>query len=248
MKQIIWNANELKHMKKIFQRKLTISINENNELTQKTDNQSMSVIGGYTKKLINNLGNEIEELFYTNNTEEINKVLEKASMIKADSNNKLHYGFITVISKVDKNNKAEIFTVFNEIISLHEHFIHQVAQESIENIEDFNEIKAKITSISKRDELPIEYFEIKNRINAVFNYSNGVVESPLFKNLLTKLDSMIVSKLVVKMNSILATKIKRDEQEKQNDYTEYRNGITKKYQKDHLESIKYTGGKIYYSK
>lgn len=248
MKEIIWNANELKHMKKVFQRKIIISIDENNELTHKTDKQSISAIGGYTKKIIDSLGNEIEELFYTNNVEEIYNVLEKASSIKFDANNTLHFGLINVLSKVDKNNKAEIFTVFNEIVSLYEHFIYQVAKESIENIEDFDEIKTKITLISKRKELPAEYFEIKRRINAVFNYTNGVVESPLFKNLLTKLDSLIVNKLVIKMNSILGLRIKKDEHEKQNDYTEYRNGLTKKYQKGHLESIKYTGGKIYYSK
>jgi len=161
---IIWTKDELRNIKKIILTKISIKVNENNELVRgaSTINYNATNNSLYTEVI-----DELNKLFYMKDREKISEILTKASQIKADPNNKLHYGLVTTLSKINPNKHEEIFIVFKEIIAQYEKSINNIVTKianSSDNIDELKEIIKNINNTSEMQEL-----EKLNKINEIIN-------------------------------------------------------------------------------
>ena len=162
---IIWTKDELKKIKKIILLKINIKVNENNELirgTSTTINYNATNNSLYTEVI-----DELNKLFYMTDREKISEILTKASQIKADPNNKLHYGLVTTLSKINPNNHEEIFIVFKEIIAQYEKSINNIVTKIANNVDNIDELKERIKNINNAEES--QDLERLNKINEIIN-------------------------------------------------------------------------------
>ena len=96
MNNIIWTKEELIKIKKLILKRTGLFFNDNNTLEYNPLNEYK--INSYQEELI--LG--INELLNIKERSEIDRILTKYSKVEFDSNNKLHYGLISTLSKINK--------------------------------------------------------------------------------------------------------------------------------------------------
>ena len=127
MKNIIWNKDELKEIKKIILKSTNLKLNEDGEFVQLYSTQTFSYFYKGRKPLYLSVSDELIDLFYVTYKEKVIDVLKMTSDKKVDFNNKLHFGLITTLSKINTNKPEEIFIIFRQIASLYDHIIYNVA-------------------------------------------------------------------------------------------------------------------------
>ena len=96
---VIWNKKELKEIKAVILTRVSLKLDENNDLMERKAVPSNCAIGQYA---YNNLINEITSLYYFNDKKVIDDTLERASKVNFDISNPLHFGLISALSKIDK--------------------------------------------------------------------------------------------------------------------------------------------------
>lgn len=241
MSNIIWTKEELKKIRKIILTSANLKLTEDAELIElPTSYYNTRSTSSYAKE-----ANELKKLFYCTNKEQIIDILTKASEIKAEPNNKLHYGFITTLSKINPENPEEIFIIFREIISQYDKSISGISLKIIEKLDNIDEVKNRIREISHSTEITAEEELIKREIEKVFSFANGVPSDKLFASLIEDLDSQIKPKLLTRMkrtiNSTANAQNNNRIQECQSCSMEYK----RKFQRKHLDKLKRKGEKIF---
>lgn len=233
MNNIIWTKEELKNIKKIILNKCNLKLNDNNEIeTFTTDNNFYHP----NISLFAFVKDEFEELFYINNENKIDEILTSASQTKVDLNNKMHIGFISNISKVNPTKREEIFIVFREIIALYERTINTYANSIVKECDNTDKALELLKEIINSD---TEYVSlIKNDIKEIFTFANDIDECNLFASLIEKLNSMIKSRLIVKMKDVINNIIKTEDAQKKNYTREYKASFYTKYQREQLDQVK----------
>lgn len=228
MKNIIWNEKELKNIKKIILTKLSLKLNEDGELVDSPNNKCFNYLNT-RNSLFPDVTEELKDLFYITDKDEIIKVLNMTSDIKADPNNRLHFGFITTLSKINPENHEEIFTIFREIIALYEIAINNVSKKIWYDINNTELSQKKLREISNSTEITTEELLVKKEIEKVFIFANGVTESELFIPLLNKLDSNIKSKMIGILNLLINNDLKTKNKKAKDDTYGCKTKIYKKY-------------------
>ena len=126
MNNIIWTKEELIKIKKLILKRTGLFFNDNNILEYNPLNEYK--INSYQEELI--LG--INELLNIKERSEIDRILTKYSKVEFDSNNKLHYGLISTLSKInlnkDKDYYIQIFIILKEIICQYERIIKEESE------------------------------------------------------------------------------------------------------------------------
>lgn len=209
MKEIIWNKEQLINIKRIILSRANIRLTDELEFEHTAGFNGFRATG---KSLYVELHDELEKLFFTTDKEEIKRVLLKASFVKVEENN--NYGFLTNISKVRSSNLEEIFFIFKEIISQYEKAIDMVVKKSLDGVDSLDEAKKKIKEIQDSTEETVEERLVKIVANKVFIRSNGVTDSPLFESLFEKIETLIKSKIISRMQSIVSVQSRQEEKRK----------------------------------
>lgn len=200
MNNILWNKEQLKNIKAIILSRASLKLTEDLVFEHR-------VLSGYNsfpkigKPLYVEVQDELIDLFYTTDEKEIKNVLFNASQIKLDETNNI--GFLNNISKVSPSRLEDIFVIFKEIISQYEKAIDLVAKNTLGNYDNLKDAKNRIKEISESAEETFEEKLIKTIINKVFIQANGVTESVLFENLINKINSLVKTKLICRMQSII---------------------------------------------
>lgn len=220
MNNIIWNKDELKRMKTIILKKSNLKVNEDDELVQLYTSTTGNSFYHPSTSLYCSVNEELKNLFYTNDIEEINKVLSMASQVKADPDNKLHFGLINTLSKINPDNKEEIFIIFNEIVAMYESAIALESRLVANHLDNIFDTKKRI-----EDEINYNLssdIKIKKYIEEILKFDNGITQSELFMPLIDKLNSLIKPRFVFKIKQLVANNIKRNESQKRNDFNSYK--------------------------
>lgn len=220
MNNIIWNKEELKRIKTIILKKSNLKVNEDKQLVQLYTSTTGNSFYHPSTSLYCSVNEELKNLFYTNDIEEINKVLSMASQIKVDPANKLHFGLINALSKINPENKEEIFIIFNEIIALYESVISLKARLAMNYFDNIEDAKKRIENEINGD--LCGDIIIKNYIEQILKFDNGITQSELFKPLIDKLNSLIKPRFILKMKQLVANDVKRNESRKRNDFNSYK--------------------------
>ena len=241
MKNIVWSKEELKNIKKIILNRASFRLTDDFELI----NQNNTVYN-YNKANTSYVAvsDELEKLLYTENKEEFTEVLAKASKVKVDLDNILHYGLIMSLSKINPNKKEENFIIFKEIVAQYDKSISYVANKIVENLDSEN-IKLIISNINNSQVETQEEILIKKEIQKVFAYTNGVTEDKIFTSLIEKLNKQIKHKLIKKLEAIRASRIKTEMYEKDHGFERTRLNFTKQYQKANMSKLKKRNAKFY---
>lgn len=245
MNNIIWTKNELKDIKKIILKSSNLKLNEDGEFVQLFTPQYFSYSYKRRKPLYLLVSDELIDLFYVTNKEKVIEVLNMTSGIKVDFNNRLHFGLITALAKININNPAEIFIIFRQIASLYDHIIYNIATKTVESFYDIGQAKERMKEINNSTEVTTEELLVKQEIEKVLSYTNGVTESELFIPLISKLNSLIKSRLITCMEQIITNNIKKNINIMKRDTQEYKYNLKRKYQKSHLSYLKENSEKIY---
>ena len=233
----IWNKNELKEINKIIYSKNVNIVCTDDEVTfcRRTKN---SYVNFTHSGLTNDLLDTFEFLLTNTNKDEIDRILTKYSKVNFDINNKLHFGLISSLSRLDLNKSdkyyPQIFTIAKELVGQYERVISSVINNSFANITDTNIIKDKIENIKQN--VSSEEKQVNFLIQKIFNETNGLNNEVLFKDIINKCNSKIKDSLLSKAYILLGKIAKNNESEKTIDvkqhYSEFTNKRLHKEQKN----------------
>lgn len=201
---MIWNKNELKEINKILHTKVATVSYENNEVIlkkKKVDNFT----NNFNSVFSNELYDTISLIFSSATKEEIDNILTKYSSVEFDINNRLHYGLISSLSKINltKDDKyyIQIFVIVKELIGQYERVIASVINESFANINDINVIQEKINNIKQG--VSNEEKQVNFLMQKIFAQTNGLDNDELFKDVINNCNSKIKNCMLTKANIIL---------------------------------------------
>lgn len=236
MNNIIWTEKELKKIKQIILTRANLKISDNLELVSSLPSDVMQLYNLKGSTIYEEVSEELIELFNINDREKITEILTKASQIKVDFSNRLHFGIISTLSKMKPENHVEIFNIFKEIVAQYNKSATNVANKITANLNNSEEIKDKINEIKNSTEETYEEKLVKNEIRKVFMFSNGVTEDELFKSLINKLDNNIKSKLLIALDRILVSTAKAEFHNKDSERGLY--GLKDRFQHKNMDLIK----------
>ena len=242
----IWNKNELKEINKIIYSKNVNIVCTDDEVTfcRRTKN---SYVNFTHSGLTNDLLDTFEFLLTNTNKDEIDRILTKYSKVNFDINNKLHFGLISSLSRLDLNKSdkyyPQIFTIAKELVGQYERVISSVINNSFANITDTNIIKDKIENIKQN--VSNEEKQVNFLMQKIFNESNGLNNEALFKDVINKCNSKIRMCLLSRANYYLAMLNEKKAHDKLVDVNNHKNEFREKYCKKSLNTRKkYYGGYI----
>lgn len=227
MKNIIWNEKELKNIKKIILTKLNLKLNEEGELVYSPNNNCFNYLNTRNSLFPESI-DELKDLFYITDKNKVIEVLNMTSDIKADPNNRLHFGFITTLAKINPENHEEIFTIFREIIALYEITINNISKKIWYDINNTELVQEKLREISNSTEITTEELLVKKEISKVFIFANGITDSELFAPLFNKLDSNIKPKMIGILNLLINNDLKSKNKKEKDDAYGCKSKIYKK--------------------
>lgn len=242
MNNIIWTKEELTKIKKIILKRTGLFFNDNNTIEYNPLNEYK--INSYQEELI--LG--INELLNIKERSEIDRILIKYSKVEFDSNNKLHYGLISTLSKININKDndyyIQIFIILKEIICQYERIITEVAEKSFSKYTNSKELKERIQLINNGIAIE-EINEINLLLNKTFNDSLNINNEEVFKEVISKCNSTIKQKLISRANNIVKNLANYEEIARNKDAGQHKSDFRKKYRHEVLGTIKkYHGGKF----
>lgn len=244
----IWTNEDLKQIKKTFYSNFILKQESENTFTlnYKTNNPYF-ITELYNEKI----KASIEKIFELTNKDEIDKIIRKYSNTKFDSNNRLHYGLISTLSSLnvpelnmdDSTYCTQIFVMLKEIISQYERIIKLVIDKFFNNITEPDEIKMYLNKI-KKGELELDK-EVLFLMQKVFSYTNGLNNEPIFKELITESNDKINSRIIIKVNALLANSVRINEIKKNIDAHNSKMESYRKYEISILETRKkHNGGNL----
>ena len=211
----IWTNEDLKQIKKVFKAKLILKQESDNVFTLNCKEITSYSIKGGSDNNTKLLSNVIKNLFELTNKDEIDRIIRKYSNTEFDSNNSLHYGLISTLSKLtipelnidDSTYCTQIFIILNEIISQYDRIITLVTNRFFRNITEPDEIKIYLDKI-KNNELELDK-EVLFLMQKVFSYTNGLNNEPIFKELITECNNEIKQKIISRVNALLSDEIRK---------------------------------------
>ena len=247
----IWTDEDLKQIKGILQSKMILKKEKDSTLKLINNKNNEYLLKGEYNVYSNILYNEVVKLLELNNKEEIEKLLKKHYKTEFDSNNRLHYGLISTLSKLNVPELTidnptyctQIFIILKEIISQYERVIKLVTDKFFNNITDSDEIKMYLSKI-KNGELELDK-EVLFLMQKIFSYTNGLNNEPIFEKLITESNDKINLRIISKVNVLLANSVRINEIKKNVDANYYKLEFNRKYRASILETRKkYNGGSL----
>ena len=234
---VIWNKKELKEIKAVILTRVSLKLDENNDLMERKAVPSNCAIGQYA---YNNLINEITSLYYFNDKKVIDDTLERASKVNFDISNPLHFGLISALSKIDKDDRAGVFVIFKEIVSQYQRVIDTNVKQLYGNydIDDLTYLYETIKDSKEQTE--IEKI-VNETMSKIFSYSNGINECELFKSLCDSQNNKVKDNILKKISDIIASKAKIKEAEQFNIISGHKSDFGKKIETRYKREIKEHG-------
>lgn len=251
MTNTIWTNEELKQIKEILQSKMIFKKEKDGAIRLIDNRDNNQPFKGEYDVYSKILYNETVKLLESNDKEEIEKLVKKHSKTEFDSNNRLHYGLISALSRLNvpesttKNStySTQIFIILKEIIGQYERIIKLVVDKYFNSITDPDEIRMYLNKI-KNGELELNK-EVLFLIQKVFSFTYKLNNEPIFKELINECNSKINLRIVNKVNTLLANAVKINQTKKTTDANFHKEQFRQKYRAHILETAKkYYGGKL----
>ena len=251
MTNTIWRNEELKQIKEILQSKMIFKKEKDGTIRLIDNRNNNQPFKGEYNVYSKILYNETVKLLESNDKEEIEKLVKKHSKTEFDSNNRLHYGLISALSRLNvpesttKNStySTQIFIILKEIIGQYERIIKLVVDKYFNSITDPDEIRMYLNKI-KNGELELNK-EVLFLMQKIFSFTDKLNNEPIFKELINECNSKINLRIVNKVNTLLANAVKINQTKKTTDANYQKEQIRQKYRARRLGTAKkYYGGKL----
>ena len=251
MTNTIWTNEELKQIKEILQSKMIFKKEKDGTIRLIDNRNNNQPFKGEYNVYSKILYNETVKLLESNDKEEIEKLVKKHSKTEFDSNNRLHYGLISALSRLNvpesttKNStySTQIFIILKEIIGQYERIIKLVVDKYFNSITDPDEIRMYLNKI-KNGELELNK-EVLFLMQKIFSFTDKLNNEPIFKELINECNSKINLRIVNKVNTLLANAVKINQTKKTTDANFHKEQFRQKYRARILETAKkYYGGKL----
>lgn len=251
MANTIWTNEELKQIKEILQSKMIFKKEKDGTIRLIDNRDNNQPFKGEYNVYSKILYNETVKLLESNDKEEIEKLVKKHSKTEFDSNNRLHYGLISALSRLNvpesttKNStySTQIFIILKEIIGQYERIIKLVVDKYFNSITDPDEIRMYLNKI-KNGELELNK-EVLFLMQKVFSFTDKLNNEPIFKELINECNSKINLRIVNKVNTLLANAVKINQTKKTTDANFHKEQFRQKYRAHILGTAKkYYGGKL----
>lgn len=251
MTNTIWTNEELKQIKEILQSKMIFKKEKDGTIRLIDNRNNNQPFKGEYNVYSKILYNETVKLLESNDKEEIEKLVKKHSKTEFDSNNRLHYGLISALSRLNvpesttKNStySTQIFIILKEIIGQYERIIKLVVDKYFNSITDPDEIRMYLNKI-KNGELELNK-EVLFLMQKIFSFTDKLNNEPIFKELINECNSKINLRIVNKVNTLLANAVKINQTKKTTDANFHKEQFRQKYRARILGTAKkYYGGKL----
>lgn len=241
MNNIIWNEKERKYINRLILMPANMTFDENLDLVKqdyKSYNAYKSKINVYDKFL-----EGLKNIYYINDREQVENILNSASKVEVDPNNKFHYGLITSLSKINPKNHYEIFNIYKELIAFYEHTIYNIAYMVFSNKSIEDGLK-RIKEIKNTNEVTLEEKLIKKNINYTLSFSNHIFEDELFLPLIESLNNYIKERLITRAKEVVGVNVRIKEHNKLEECYSYKQDFRSKSIKKMIH--KNTKNMLYY--
>ena len=251
MTNTIWTNEELKQIKEILQSKMIFKKEKDGTIRLIDNRDNNQPFKGEYNVYSKILYNETVKLLESNDKEEIEKLVKKHSKTEFDSNNRLHYGLISALSRLNvpesttKNStySTQIFIILKEIIGQYERIIKLVVDKYFNSITDPDEIRMYLNKI-KNGELELNK-EVLFLMQKIFSFTDKLNNEPIFKELINECNSKINLRIVNKVNTLLANAVKINQTKKTTDANFHKEQFRQMYRARILgPAKKYYGGKL----
>lgn len=218
MKSVIWNEEEIKYINKEVLSPANLKVDEHLNLIK----PEIKGYVNYKKKILiyNKFFNELSNIYYFTDRNKIEEILTRASEVKFDPNNQLHWGLIKSLSNINPSNHYEIFIIFNEIIGKYDSIINSVATKAY----------TKLDKNSTIDLISLEE-EVLNIMNYILSFSNQVFENELFLPLIDSLNGYIKERLMVRIREKYGFEVRYKEYIEHKADIEYHKDLSTKIRK-----------------
>jgi len=195
----IWNSTDLKKIDKIILKRANLTaINNQVSIRNKRFGRSQFIFFAF-----DDICNELNRLIQYKDQEDISNTLNLITELK-----NIKYSnpprLIKFLQNIDTNDNSQIFIIFREILIQFEIIVTEIANKAFENLNNY-ELNDKINKLSK-NETTEEEILIKNKLDQIFNSTNGINESKLFKPLIDLCYKNIKIKLLIDLKNILTSK------------------------------------------
>lgn len=214
---IIWTKEELTKIKTRILSPAKMIINENNKSIEQREETTTTSYTAFKE--------EIENLLFIQDRNIIKETLNEASKVKANTENPLHLGLVSSLSKINTTDDTQIFEILKQIISQYERIISQVLKKSVNDMnlslqDRIKKLNSKLDEINSNIETDEEN-EIKEIMSTIFNYTNNIDKNPLFSSVIEKYDIIIKKRIKSHLISSLKSAGKLDDRIKESDFREY---------------------------
>ena len=195
----IWSSADLKKMDKIILKRANLTtINNQVSIRNNRFGKSQFIFFAF-----DDICNELNRLIQYKDKEDISNTLNLINGLK-----NIEYSnpprLIKFLQTIDTSDNSQIFIIFREILIQFEIIVTEVANKVFENL-DNDELNDKIDKLY-RNEITDEEILIKNKLDKIFNLTNGINESKLFKPLIDLCYNKIKIKLLIDLKNILTSK------------------------------------------
>ena len=210
MEMILWTNDELKRIKPILN-KFNLKLNDDYSISEIKPINSTNIYFRFYHNEIQDL----ETLFYFTDRKSITETLKLTSQIRyLVARNKKHpfvSGLLTDLARIDINDDTEIFTIFIGILSLYKKTSYNYAKKIVDCLKEPELIREKINKIKNSDIETPEEKHLKDYINKKLSFTNGIIDSEIFKPMIEKYNSNIKNNLVSDLKKNMQRLLRKNE-------------------------------------
>ena len=240
---IIWNKEELVRIKDFLKRNnLEFSDDENYDIVISDKYKHATIF--LPTYLYHCHG--LNDLVWYQDKGEIYSVLKKTIpiryIVKNNKDNPICNGLLTALVNINPNDATEIFVIFKELLSQYVRVSYNMAEHITRNLNDPKLIKEIIEEIKNNPLDTKEELYIKNYMNKLFTYTNGIFDSDIFRPIIDECNNNIRTDLIYNIYRKCVVYAKQNKIVKDSTYSSYLSDLFAKLRKNNIITNKYSKG------
>lgn len=235
----VWNVNELEKIT-CFLNRNNFKLDENNNVCKIRDMDSHEFV--FASHNLTSYRDEFNSLFHIQDKKQIYNMLKKTISIRytvrSNKNNPMCNGLLTTLANIDPGDATEVFTILKELLVQYIRVSYNLAEHIADKLKEPELIKEKIEEIKNSSTETKEELYIRNYMNKLLSYTNGVFDNGIFTPIINKCNNNIKNKLLIHLEKKVNLISRYKDDMNYGNCTDYRyNTLRKIYKKANAREV-----------
>ena len=208
--EIIWTKQELSNIKKIILTRANLTVDANNEIIVNDFSHELDMRIQKNKGACYSVDKEIKKLFYIQDRTEIQKILNLTTDVKFNPNDRMQFGLIAALSKIDPNDHTQIFTILREIAGQYEKIAAKTAVTIRGYANTTDDFKEEISRFKNSQEITLDEIVANIQMELILNSTNGIAQHEIFSDLIERYNKNMKHLITIHLETMLAHEVKNN--------------------------------------